>query len=253
VWALALAAVVPAVLAAPAGADQIRVGLGAWSPQVRDDVVAPLRYQGTGARLQLGYAHSGERARHEVEFGFSGTPLRDRYGNGALALGFGAGYEYLHLLSRSPGTGDWLLGGRLRWDMAIQWYAQWDEEHLYWLTTYDLGPAVVHDLRLAHGHRLTTQLTLPLVALLSRPPAHRFYKTDDLGDVGYWFTKSHEHAGFASLPAYAAVSLRVAHRFTVSRHWRFETAYEIEYRRASDPRPIQLLVQSLTDTVIYAW
>jgi CubicO group peptidase (beta-lactamase class C family) len=148
-WVVPAAFLLTTVLATTATPNAVHLGLGAEQLQVRDDIVAPLRYQGTGACLDLAYTREAGRTSHRFDIVLSGAPALDRYGHRALGLRFGASYAGLFPVARSPRYGSWLVGGELDWNMALQYYAQWDEEHLYWLTAYALAPAVAHDVRLA--------------------------------------------------------------------------------------------------------
>jgi len=227
-------------------ASRIGFALGVPYIQVRDDIVGPLRWDGPGGAIEIFYDHVGGATRHQLDLTLPLGLLTNRYGHRAAALGFKLGYTYFRPVMSSAEYGTAFAGGLLRWDEDLQFYADWDDEHLYWITACDLAPAVLHELRLGRRHRFDLGLDFAVLSLVSRPPSHRYYKIDDLTRLGFWFRKPHQGIRLTSVGRHLAVDASLDYALAISRSWLVGVAYELAYRRYTEPETIQ----SLSNTIL---
>jgi hypothetical protein len=218
--------------------NRIDLALGTLHMALRDDIVCPLKWAGPGGTLEAGYWRRSLGSRSGVELGLPLGLLNNRYGHRAGALGLRAGYTYLRHLADPRGRGSVFLGGCLRRDSDLQLYADWDEEHLYWITTYDLGVAARHEVELRNGHDLEFQAVLPVVSLISRPPRRRFYKIDDFKNPGFYLTKPQESLRFTALGELVSFDASVSYAFAMAGSWAFRAQYGFSYRRYTRPETI---------------
>jgi hypothetical protein len=230
----------------PAAQARIGFALGVSQVAVRDDIVCPLRWDGPGVRIGIAYDRLGRVDRHRVDFVLPVGFLTDRYGHRTAAGSFRLSYSYLREAATFGRHGALYAGALVGGNMDLEVYAEWDDEHLYWIIAYDLAAAGQYELRVSDRHELTLGLALPLVSLVSRPPLHRYYKTDHLDNFGFYFSKSHENLRVVSLDKHLALAGSIRHRFAVSEYWGLGIEYEFYYRRYTRPETIRMASHSIS-------
>lgn len=174
--------------------------------QARDDLLAPLRWQGptlgVGGWWTWGSAPAVNAVTLEIPF----SVLSNRFGHRGYALSPLLTYGHLRRLTGGDApTAAW-VGGRLRGDLFNGFYESWDDEHLYWTTVYSLGPTVAWRGRV-RGIAVWGGADLPLVAAVSRPPADRMNQIDRLTRISGHLVDTHKDPSLAVFPAYAALHL----------------------------------------------
>lgn len=229
---------------AAAGPNRIAFGLGAPHLQLRDELTRAFRWDGFGGLVTLGYERRSPSLRHAAGLELPAAWVTNRYDAGAAALALRLDYTLLLPVVELGGGRLW-AGGRYRWDHALQYYVDWDEEHLYWLAAHELGPAALWERPLARSHALRASLSLPLIALASRPPAERTNKIDDLKSIGFLLGRPHEDMSFTSLHEYVSVEAAIGWDWTFSDSWLLQATWALRYRRHAAPKPVELLENSL--------
>jgi hypothetical protein len=223
-------------------------GLGLPHLQVADTLVRlghPLRWAGVGGGLALGGELRGADGLHRAALGLPLALVHDRFGHAGVGLSLQLGYAYLHRVAALGEGAALLVGAQAQGQVALQYYLDWDEEHAYWLSTYDVGPAAALTWRPAPAHRLAAQVSLPLLGLVSRPPELRTNKIDPLTHPGALLALAHQGLSPATLDRHAAVQAEVSWGLALSPHWGLRAAYSLQYRQARLPRPVTLLAQGL--------
>jgi len=216
--------------------------------QVRDDILVPLRFSGPGLSLLLLYERRGLVHQHKVDVSVGLALLRDRYGFSGALLSSSVGYRYLRSLWDNTLGGNICLGSKLNWSLNNEFFYDWDDEHLYWLTTIELGPALHYSRSMKKERQIHLTLSLPVIALMSRPPLYRYYKTDDLTKVGFLLTKPHEDLHVVSFDKYQAAEISFGYEMR-----RITLTYRGSFKHATDPEPITLFVNSLDITWRFRW
>ena len=216
--------------------------------QVRDDIVVPLRFSGPGLSLLLFYERRGLVHQHEVHARLGLALLRDRYGFSGALLSSSVGYRYLHSLSNNTFGGKIFLGGKLNWSLNDEFFYDWDEEHLYWLTAIELGPALRYSRSIKNQRQIHVTLCFPIVAMISRPPLYRYYKTDDLTKVGFLLSGPHEDLHLVSFDKYQAAEISFAYEMR-----RMTLTYTGSFKHAAEPESITLFTNSIDITWRFKW
>jgi hypothetical protein len=230
---------------------RIGLGLSGLHCQVRDDIVSPLRWAGIGGSLEFFRDRLDESSRRQMTLKLPLALLTNRYEHRAGAPSLKLGYGRLHRVSWFAKSGAAFAGVLLLGNMDLQYYLDWDEEHLYWFTTYDLAAAAQHEIRIRPREYLVVRIAVPPVALVSRPPRHRYNKVDDFKHLDFWFRQPNEGLHLASVPRYLCVDSSAQFLFTLNDSWRLGAIYEFGYRRFSRPEPIRLLTHSLSVRILH--
>jgi hypothetical protein len=229
----------------------LSAGLGLPYLQVRDDGLRPLRWGGPGGALHLGWQSAGE-AVHRVTLDLPVAFLQTRYAHEGLALTPRLAYSYLRPVASLGNAGALWVGGQLQGQLALHYFEQWDEEHLYWLTSYDAAARAAWALPLGPAHQLSAAVAVPLVALISRPPATRDNKIDDLKNPGAWLSMAHQGLSPAFAPEHLAVQAELTYTRALSASWHAQAAYDFQFRRTREPRPAALLGHHLQLRLVHA-
>jgi len=211
----------------------------------RDDVLAPLRWGGFGGALDFSYGYTGRRGRHIVELGLMAAGLSNRYRADAAVAASHLGYTFFREPPQPTRYGAIEPGLFLEWSTNVQFYYSWDEEHIYWLTAYEVGPAVCVSNDLSSRHVLRTSAWIPVLALISRPPEHRYYKTGRLKHLGYYFSKTHEDLKMKTIPVYFACRVRQDYDYGAGRRIGLGASFIIDYKTARGPERIRILTSRL--------
>jgi hypothetical protein len=219
--------------------------------QVRDDIVSPLRWDGIGGSLEFFRDRLSESSRGQLSLKLPLALLTNRYEHRAAAPGLEFGYGRLYRVSWFAGSGATFTGAVLQGNMDLQYYVDWDEEHLYWITTYDLAATTQHEIRIRRHQQLVFRIAIPPVALVSRPPRRRFNKVDDFKHLGFWFRKPNEGLHLTSISRYLSVTSSARYLFTLNDSWKLGAVYELGYRRFSRPEPIRMLTHSLSVRILH--
>ena len=233
--------------------NRVGAALGVVNLQINDRLLRGLRWNGIGGELRLFFDHDDGENLHLADIRFPLAYLRNRYGHQGAAWDAQVDYGYARRVCALPGGADLSLGARVRWDWVVPYYIDFDEDHIYWMTTYELGPLFVVRWPVAPKHLLYGEIDLAVLALVSRPPEHRYYKIDKLTQAAYFFEKTHEDIRATSVHEHSAVRLRLFHVFLASERLAIKTGYSLDYAYDSQPRPIRVLVHSISTGVAYAF
>jgi hypothetical protein len=239
------AAISPDTVLASEPHHTIGVGLGGVHQQVRDDVLAPLRWDGPGAAIELSYDNRSRAGRHHAEFRFPVAFVKNRYDAEGVTAEVTAGYGYLRTVAGDVAGGRIRVGGLLDWTLNLEWFEDWDDEHLYWLNAYELGPWVTWARPLGADQRIEIGLDVPIVALTSRVRGHHFYKLDPMDDVGFYFSEPHEDMGFTSLGEHFAVCLRCDYSSDPGHGWPVDASIIVDYKTNGEPERVRILTTTL--------
>jgi hypothetical protein len=245
-WLIALALVtVIAPLGAAPVAQRLGLGFGLACLEVRDDVLVPLAFVGPRlAPLELSYDRRSNRNEFSADCGIGFGPLFDRHGALGIVFPLSAGGQYLARVAIDQQGGSLLVGGQARWSEDIESLEYWDDEHFYWLTAIGAAPAVAYTRPVGANRRLDAGLALDVAALVSRPPLHRYTKTEP-STLGFFLSKGHEALHFATLDRYQSARWQVAWTSPLART-DFTITYRGRFARAAWPAPVMVLENSLS-------
>lgn len=214
---------------------QLGIALGGINYQVKDDIVAPLRWDGFGFIGGFSYTITGDEGLHNVEFQVPYAPLTNRYEYTGFAIGINLFYRYLQKISKTNSDSRLYIGGMVDWNNNLLLPETWDDSHLYWLNVYEIGPSVKWNKRIQNKHQFSINFDFPLLAFVSRPPKHRYYDQEKASEL---LTKTHESMVFASLNKYKAIKFATHYSRKVNNKIELNFSYVLNYKTYSKPEQI---------------
>lgn len=232
-------------------ARQIGFGLGGVHYQVRDDILAPLRWEGAGGLLHVSYQFRSNRGYREITMRFPVAIIATRYDHRGFCDELSIRYDLLAKIAGDELPGQVHFGGMLEGSLNHQLYLSWDDSHLYWLTTYAVGPVVRWSRAVSQSQNLAVRFTFPLLALISRPPEHRYYDQGPMNKVGYWFTKPHEDMRLTSVYEYISLDLKCDYNWQLSQKIVLSMSFHSSYETDSKPQRIRLFTNTLMIQLLY--
>ncbi len=239
--------------APPAGGARHRFGYGfvVAYDQARDDLLIPLRWSGPSVGLRLEWERAASMRTHSLRAVLPASFYENRFGHEGYALGIEIAYSYLRVAEDDFHHGRLSLGGQVKWDVHHGYYESWDEEHIYWLGAYSLGPRLAWSGPRGEGTRLGAELDASLIALVSRPPLERLHKTDPRTKPSFYFSAPHRDLALAGPIDYTAVHAGVS----LTRRWGGSSivfAYDLELVTYDEPERVFTLSNRLS-IVRIAW
>lgn len=228
--------------APPADGVRHRFGYGLMiaHDQAREDLLIPLRWSGPGVGLRLEWERAAAMSRHSVKALVPVSFYENRFGHEGYGLGLEIAYSYTRKAREDFHRGRLFFGGQVKWDVHHGYYESWDEEHIYWLGAYSLGPRLAWSAPRGEKTRLAAELDFPLIALVSRPPLERLHKSDPRTKPSFYFTGPNRDMSFAGPFDYTAVHGGVS----VTRRWGKSSivlTYDLELVTYDEPERVVTL------------
>jgi hypothetical protein len=224
----------------------LRIGIAGLHYQVRDQLIAPPRWDGVGGGLRLSYLASSPSLEHEIDLLLPVSFLSDRYDHKGYAFEASIGYSGLRLIHPSVLGGNLYLGGQVKWNANCQFYADWDDSHLYWLNAYDVGAALKWSRDYDSDQHVSIAMQIPLLALVSRPPDHQYIDQAPLQRPAYYFEALHQDLRMTSVNEYVSFGLKADYARQVSSGTILGATWSFHYKSCKFPQRISIISNTLT-------
>lgn len=213
-------------------------GTGIGLHQMREDLVAPLRYVGPTLDLRLSGEQHRAAGERRVQIHAGAAFGANRHGHHAAALSFGGSYR--HLWRVSPA---WLgeetrlmLGAAAVTRTDDMYYYDWDDGHLYWSASHGVGPAALLLRNRREGRTLALSLEVPVVGLVGRPDPERRRQVDDLVLLRTWITGPSRDTRFALVPDLLVLDGRLDYQTSQRFRWTLDLSLH------TTPDPVRTVV-----------
>lgn len=210
--------------------NYIGLHTGALSSSIKDELASPLTYKGSGAPIQLSYRFMGNKNRHSVYLSYSKLKLSPsaalpygQHSQSHFQVDLAYGYHYLASLFRDKVK--IYLGGV--WDNHVsvrKLYYIWNDFETCGELISSLNISPLLEFKMSKKNQLAYQLSLPIVALVIRPPYA------GKGPVIPKITTLNRFARFKN-------SLVLEH--TLSRFFNIRLIYQYIYYRYPEPQRVQ--------------
>ncbi|MEE9464531.1 MAG: hypothetical protein V3W14_03005 [Candidatus Neomarinimicrobiota bacterium] len=219
--------------------------LGVNEYQVKEKVLNNIKHRGffPGA---LGIARDISSAktlqRYEVFLMFN--MLESRYDPDRTSYVLSSSFRY-RLLRKFPKTGvyfSYSLGGGISAEHDLVYFYNWDWNRTYWLTSYNLTLDGLLDRELSNESSCWLEASMPVLALVSRPP-HRFLDKMGRPDLAGLLGEIHDNMRLTSLHEHFLGKVKLGYTVRKSTGSRRDLFWQIKYARSSMPysRTIEIL------------
>lgn len=204
--------------------------IGLSHTQVKEKVLNNIRHQGTffPSPVSFNYEKIKSNSFQAFEFNIHFTGLKSRFDPdvSSLMIHPDINYRYLWKLNSSNKSIDIYLGAITGLNMQLGWYDNWDDSHLYWLTSYHLGADGRMNYKVTGKSSFYLDFSFPLVALISRPPERFLYKVVN-PEFGWMISEIHDNLQLTSVHQHFVMTLDLAYELQYSEKsklrifWRF--------------------------------
>ena len=228
-------------------------GLSVQYYELNESLARNQTYRGIPLAFEIGYEHWGASGRQSAAFGFNFGKMVNGFDWNAHSVAYSLAWAYeKKVVGFASGRGALYMGGGVSAGSTLYFYDNLDESHGYWLTGYSLDYRQTLSYRLSPGSRLTVELSVPVMAAVSRPPARRMYKTD-ISKLSYILRKMNEDLTFTGLNKYAAVSVGIRYRLRMGERLTglFSYDWDYTYCRIPEDRWIKSMAGSLSMGLLF--
>ena len=204
------------------------ITIGGTHYQVIEHLLTNIRHEGTFVSLGLNHHKETENVLRKIQFSAIFNPISSRYENEKHSVGTNLSINYSYLI-KIPNHQAYLheyLGIRTAWNAHMTFYDYWDESHVYWLNSYDIGI----DTRIAYTgferSRFYIDIHLPFLSMVSRPPKRFLYKEID-PSFSWFIGHFHNDLKLATIPRHLDLNTKLSYQLFISGNlkpvvfWRF--------------------------------
>ncbi len=206
--------------------------IGLSHNQVKEKVLNDIRHQGTffPSPISFIYEKAKINAIQAFEFNLHFTGLKSRYDPdvSSLMIHPDINYRYLWKINRANETWGFYLGGITGLNMQLGWYDNWDDSHLYWLTSYYLGADGRWNYKLSDKSFFYLDISFPLLSVVSRPPERFLYKGVN-PEFSWIISEIHENLRLTSVHQHFAMNVDLAYELRYSEKSKLRIFWRIYY------------------------
>jgi hypothetical protein len=213
--------------------------------QVKDNLVAPLRWNGTGSGLGIAYLAAGPKIIHEVCFMVNFSGLKNRYKYNGYALEAFMGYSLNLRISEEVLGGDLYLGSHIKWNGNINFFRDWDDSHIYWLSSYEAGPSLKWSYDYKEKRNFSVTVQIPLFALISRPPEYQYTDQPPLIEPSYYFKSMNENLKLVTVNKFYSFRLQADYAYQIKNGNMLGGSWILDYKSCNLPRNTTIVTNIL--------
>jgi hypothetical protein len=217
----------------------------------REDILVPLGFNGPGLSIGGIYTRQNGNAFFNIRLRLGVAYLKNRFSHEAGLATLELRPALLWKLDHRGGIGGF-WGGicvplQINSDLGLH---SWDDSHLYWLTTYSIGPAGEWRKSLSQKNTAVVRMETPLIGWISRPPSYRFNKQDALTRFSFHFSEPNRALHFETVDTYRAVFLQISLKHELRRSL-LSYGLEFQYNYCNVPKKVYILNTSMI--LSYQW
>jgi hypothetical protein len=214
----------------------LKVGIPIVHNQVKDNLVAPLKWDGMGSGLGITYMSTELRVIHEVSLIMSVSGLKNRYKYTGYALEVSLGYILSCMVIPAVWGGTIYLGPQIKWNGKTNFFRDWDDSHIYWFTAYEFGPSLKWSKDYKEKQNILFTMQLPFVALVSRPPENQYIDQPPLIKPSYYFKSLNKDLKLVTLNNYFSLRLQADYSYKIKGCNMIGGSWLFDYKSCKIPR-----------------
>ena len=212
------------------------LGAGAGLYQNIDELLIPTRFDGIGLNVNVAFTidrpRTYQKAKFQLDFGME----QNSAGYNGILLFHQLNYGFLFQL---PKKTRFYAGARLAGGTNDHFYADLDDGHLYWLTSYNLQGSLMYILDKKRNKQWLMEAHLVLAGLVSRPEAENY--ESNFKNSAIW-KDVHTNFNFASLADYLRVEGGIQYQYDIANSFR----YDLQWYSYPDPEAVTSLSHTIT-------
>jgi hypothetical protein len=216
--------------------------------QVKDNLVAPIRWNGTGSGLGFSCQITGSKIIHEVCLVVNVSGLKNRYNFKGFNLEASLGYSLTYKLIQGVLGGIIYLGPQIKYDSKINFLRDWDDSHFYWLNTYEVGPSMKWIKYCKEKQAVSLAMEIPFFAFISRPPENQYIDQPPLIKPFYYFTSMNEDLRFVTLNNFHSIRLQVDYSYQFKSGNMIGGTWFFDFKECKLPRNTTIITNTLMIT-----
>ena len=229
------------------------LGLGYY--QIRDHSLQnPHLFQGPLFGAALVFERDSGPWRSGFRFNLGYSSHSDAYGLPGFSAINGFEVDTQRAMMKVGTQKQWTLfaGAFVREDIDLAMYPLIDEAHLYWLTSFSVGPAFTIERHAWENTTVRAGVRFPVMAMVSRPPHERFINNDK-DTFRYITTKLYENLTLRTPDQHFFVVGDASIRFKLAENIEETLGYRFTYIRNEEPSQLRILSHSLFMNISWRW
>lgn len=204
--------------------NSLSLDFGIGSLQVQENALNSLVHKGSLIITGLSFASESQTGlSHKIEVSFSIGSLKSRFEENRNSTYWNPQLRYS---LTKPITNSISVGGYLSGVYQVMEFENWDDSHLYWVTSYQMGPVVKIDNIPFKG--LFSNVSFPLLAIVSRSRNEITNKVDS-GKFSDIFNLIHSHTAILSFIKYLVLDVHLGYPLINSKRINLEVRSNPKY------------------------
>ncbi len=193
-------------------------------------------------------------SKQKVELNLNFNLLKSRYDpeSASIVINPSINYRYTRKVKNIKQDFSLFLGGITGFNSHSTYYTNWDDSHIYWLTSYDLGMDCIFIYQKSDKSSFLLEINTPFVALVSRPPERFLYKV--LNPKFSWLiAEFHDNMKLTSIHQHFALNMNLAYKFRYSKKFEQRLFWQFSClnNRMSYSKEISILTHNFGVTFIF--
>jgi hypothetical protein len=213
--------------------------------QVKENLIAPLRWNGTGSGLGFSWLMKKPKIIHEVCLFVNVSGLINRYKYKGYTFEASLGYSLNCRVNPEVLRGYLYLGPQIKWENQIMFFRDWDDSHIYWLNIYEVGPSLIWSKIYKEKQNISVAMQLPFFALVSRPPEYQYIDQPPLNESSYYFKSLNEDLRLVTVNRYYSFGLQTEYSYQIKNGNMIGVAWFFNYKACNFPRNTTLVTNIL--------
>jgi hypothetical protein len=228
------------------------IGLNEY--QVKEKVLNNIRHRGMMPALAFSYEKSKKISRQRFEFFLIVNMLKSRYDpdRSSIVINPSINYRYARKVKDIDQDFKLFLGGIAGLNSHGAFFDNWDDSHLYWLTSYSLGIDAILTYQRSEKSFFFLEINSPVLALISRPPTRFLYKAVN-PEFSWIVSEYHKNLRLTSIHEHFVLNLDLEYRFRYSKKFMQSIFWRFRYAKnsMSYSKNIDILTHTLGLTIIF--
>lgn len=208
------------------GKSTIGIILDVGSIQLQDKALNNLKH--TGTINTVGLSFSGQSSKgiiHYIQLTYEHSALKSQFEEGKNSSFWHPSLTYTVQKSFSS---TFKFGGYFYGGYQVMEFENWDDSHLYWLTSYQIGTS----MEFIPFNKLITRVKFPLLSVVSRSRNEITNKVDS-DEFSEIFKLIHSNAVLATPLKYQTLDFQIAYIITDSKKLSLEINTALKFTHAN--------------------